>query len=92
MQVVVRLAPGSRVDQLSRVIARLHGAKAETAEMRFAGDQVVVTLADAKDLDRVRNVLDRVIDVVEVRVLNSVTSAHSTPRRTTYVPYIRKVS
>lgn len=88
MQLHVKLAQGSRVDQLSRVIARLHAAKAEVASLRHDGALVVITLRHDKDVPRIASTLRRVVDVLEVATVAERTSPAP---RTTYVPYIRPV-
>lgn len=94
MQLQVTLAPGSRVDQLSRVIARLHAARAEPESLSLDGDRLVLTLADPLTATRVSNVLVRIVDVLAVERGGVQTRpVRATPlRRTTYVPYIRPVN
>lgn len=92
MHVHVTLTDQRSLDHLTRVVARLHAARIEPAELHLIGQAICIQVASAGVAERVGCVLRRVVGVGSVTIALACPSPVSAPPvRTTYVPYIRPV-
>ena len=91
MHLHATLTGDGTLDHLTRVIARLHSARIEPAELRMAGNALCVELTNAAGATRAAELLTRLVGVTSVSVSwRCDTQVAKAPAvRTTYVPYVR---